>query len=76
MWDSHFHHNILSKELVFISGEYSMLNEIEKFINLFLAFQKSVYECIYFAAKMRLKQIGEDTTEGKVDMFKYLFDNT
>jgi hypothetical protein len=53
-----------------------MLNEIEKFINLFLAFQKSVYECIYFAAKMRLKQIGEDTTEGKVDVFKYLFDNT
>ena len=53
-----------------------MLNEIEKFIIKFLAFQKSVYECIYFAAKMSLKRIVKDTTEGKVDVFKYLVDNT
>ena len=32
----------------------------------FLAFQISVHECIYFAAKMSLKRIGGDTAEGKV----------
>jgi hypothetical protein len=33
-------------------------------------------KCIYFAAKMSLKRIGEDTSEGKVDVFEYLIDNT
>jgi hypothetical protein len=66
MLGSHFHCNILSKELVFTSGEYSMFNEIEEFFIQFLAFQLSVYQCIYFASEMSLKRIGEDTTEGKV----------
>ena len=43
-----------------------MFNKIEKFFIQFLAFQICAYECIYFAAKMSLKRIGEDTTEGKV----------
>ena len=53
-----------------------MFSEIEKFFIQFLPFQISAYECIYFAAKMSLKRIVKDTTEGKVDVFKYLVDNT
>ena len=66
MQDLHFHCNILSKELFFISREYSMFNEIEKYFIQFLAFQMYVHEFIYFAAKMSLKRIGGDTAEGKV----------